>query len=59
VASCPHCGKPFQSGTLRAKAVAEEKAFDRKANVLFLAALVVVPAVLLFVHFQVYLQGTP
>ena len=59
LASCPHCGRPFQSGTLRAKAVAEEKAFDTKANVLFLAALVVVPALLLFVHFQGYLQGTP
>jgi hypothetical protein len=59
VASCPHCGRPFQSGTLRAKAVAEEKAFDRKANALFLAALVFVPAVLLLVHFQGYLPGTP
>ncbi len=57
-ASCPHCGKPFQPGALKAKAVAEDKAFEMKARVLFLVAFLGLPAVLLFVHFQGYLLGT-
>lgn len=59
VATCPHCGKPFQSGTLKAKASAEDSAFDKKSHALFLAALIVVPALLLVVNFQGYLHGTP
>ena len=57
-ASCPHCGEPFQPGALKAKAVAENKAFEMKARALFLIALLALPAVLLFVHFQGYLLGT-
>jgi hypothetical protein len=57
-ASCPHCGKAFQPVALKA-AVAEDKAFDKSARALFLAAFIAVPAVLLFVQFQGYLHGTP
>ena len=59
VASCPHCGEAFQPGALKAKAVGEDKAFDRKAHALFLAAFLALPAVLIFVQFQGYLDGTP
>lgn len=58
-ASCPHCGKAFQPGALKAKAVAEDKAFDRKAHALFIAAFLALPTVLLVVQFQNYLHGTP
>jgi hypothetical protein len=58
-ASCPHCGKAFQPGALQAKAVAEDRAFGRKAHALFLVAFLAVPAMLLLVHFQGYLHGSP
>jgi len=51
-ASCPHCGEPFQPGALKAKAVAEDKAFELKARALFLLVFLAFPAVLLLVHFQ-------
>jgi len=40
-ASCPHCGKAFQPGALNAKAVAEDKAFDKKFHILFLVMFLV------------------
>jgi hypothetical protein len=49
--SCPHCGKDFQPGLLRARAVAEDRAFDMKAHVLFLVAFLVLPAMLFFIPF--------
>jgi len=55
--SCPHCGEPFQPGALKAKAAAEDKAFQMKARVLFLAAFLVLPPALFLV--QGYLHGTP
>jgi hypothetical protein len=58
VDSCPHCGRAFPPGTLKAKAVAEDKAFDRKAHVLFLAAFALA-AVLVLVPHQSYFRGTP
>jgi hypothetical protein len=57
--TCPHCGEPFQAGALKAKAVAEDKAFEIKARALFLAAFLALPVVLLLVHFQGYLHGAP
>ena len=57
--SCPHCGKAFQPGALKTKAVAEGKAFEMKARLLFLAAFLALPAVLLLVHFQGYLHSAP
>ena len=50
-ASCPHCGKAFQPGSLDEKAVGEEKAFDQRSHVLFLVAFLVLPVVLIFVPF--------
>ena len=50
--SCPHCGEAFQPGTLRAKALAEDKAFNRKVYALFLAAFVVLAAVSIFILSQ-------
>ena len=46
------CRAPFEPGALKAKAVAEDKAFELKARVLFLAAFLALPAVFLLVHFQ-------
>ena len=45
----PHCGKDFQPGLLKARVVAEDKAFDMKARVLFLVAFLVLPAMLFFI----------
>ena len=56
--SCPHCEQAFQPGALKAKAVAEDKAFEMKARALFLLAFLAVPAVLLLVQFQGYLNGS-
>ena len=50
-ASCPHCGKGFQPGTLDEKAAKEDKAFDQRSHVLFLVALLVLPVVLFFIPF--------
>lgn len=55
--SCPHCGKGFQPGSLEAKAVAENKAFDRKLLVTFLAVFLIFPPALFFL--QGYLHGSP
>lgn len=49
---CPHCGKAFQPGTLKAKAVAEDKAFNRKAYGLLFAAFVALVAVSIFILSQ-------
>ena len=56
-ASCPGCGHTFQAGVLQAQAVAEEKAFSRKANALFFSGLLIVLGVLLFFQLQAYLNG--
>jgi hypothetical protein len=50
--SCPHCGQAFPPGTLKAKALAEDKAFNKKVYVLFLAALVALAAVSIFILSQ-------
>ena len=56
-ASCPSCEHVFQPGALQAQAVAEEKAFSRRANALFFSALLTLLGVLLFVQIQAYLNG--
>jgi hypothetical protein len=48
----------FQPGLLQASAVADEKAFSAKTNVLFLSLLVIWSAVLMFFQLQAYLDGT-
>ena len=55
--SYPHCGKSFQPGSLAAKAVAENRVFNRKAYVIFLAALLTLPLALFFI--QGYLHVSP
>ena len=50
-ASCPHCGKGFQSGSLDEKAAGEDKTFDQKSHALFLVAFLVLPIVLFFFPF--------
>jgi hypothetical protein len=35
---CPSCAVAFQAGELNAKADAEERAFNRKWNLIFIAA---------------------
>jgi hypothetical protein len=54
--SCPHCGKGFQPGSLAAKAVAENKVFDRKTYAIFLAAFLILPPALFLI--QGYLHGS-
>ena len=44
--SCPHRGNAFPAGTRKAKAFAEDKAFNRKGYALFLAALLILPPAL-------------
>jgi hypothetical protein len=50
-ASCPHCGKGFQSRSLDEKAAGEDKTFDQKSHALFLVAFLVLPIVLFFFPF--------
>ena len=52
VASCPHCGNAFPAGALQDKAIAEVKAFNRNINALFLAVLVALAAVSIFIFWQ-------
>lgn len=66
---CPHCrrlcftdaatccGQIFEPGVLQVQAVSKEKAFSRKANALFLYALLTVLTVLLLVQLQAYING--
>jgi hypothetical protein len=53
--SCPHCGKRFQPGSLAAQAVAENTAFARRNNAIFLAAFLILPPALFWI--QGYLHG--
>lgn len=52
LASCPHCGKAFPPATLKAKGLAEDKAFNRKVRALFLAVFVVWAVVSIFILAQ-------
>ena len=56
-ASCPNCLQTFQPGLLQASAVADERAFSAKTNVLFLGLFVIWFAVLVF-QLQGYLGGS-
>jgi len=57
LASCPHCGNALPAGTLKAKALLEDKAFNRKGYALCLAAFLVLPPALFFI--QGYLLASP
>ena len=54
---CPSCAKTFRPGVLAAQAIAKEKAFSTKANILFLSLFLTLLAVLVFVEVQAYLTG--
>jgi len=55
--SCPHCGNALPPGALKAKALAEDRAFNRKGYVLFLAAFLILPPALFLT--QGYLLVSP
>ena len=55
-AYCANCFQTFQPGWLQAYAVAEEKAFSAKANMLFLSLFLIWLAVMLFFQLQAYLD---
>ena len=57
-ASCPNCFQIFKPGALQAYAVAEEKSFSAKTNILFLGLFLTWLAVLLVLHLRGYLDGT-
>ncbi len=52
-ASCPSCLRAFRPGVLRAQAAAEERSFRIKYGTIYLAALLSVIALLLFVALRV------
>jgi len=54
-ASCPNCLKIFKPGALQASAVAGEKSFNAKTNMLFLSLFLIWLAVLLFFQLRGYL----
>ena len=51
-ASCPHCGQAFLPGTLQARAVAEDRAFNQKVYGLFLVVFIALAAVSVFILLQ-------
>ena len=57
-ASCPNCLQVFKVGALEASAIAEEKSFSAKANMIFLGLLVLWVAGFLFLQLGGYLNGT-
>ena len=56
-ASCQNCLQTFKPGVLQAYAVAEEKSFSVKTNVLFLSLLLIWVAVLIFLQLRGFLAG--
>jgi len=57
-ASCQNCLQTFKPGALQAFAVAEEKSFSAKTNVLFLSLFLVWLAMLVFFQLRGYLGTT-
>ena len=56
-ASCPNCFQVFKPGALQASAIAAEKSFSAKTNMLFLGLLLIWLAVLLVSYLGGYLDG--
>ena len=48
-ASCPNCSRVFEVGELDAKVNAEDRAFNRKANIVFLAVFLILMGALVLV----------
>ena len=57
-ASCQNCLQIFKPGVLQASAIAVEKSFSAKANVLFLGLLLTWFALLQLSYLGGYLDGT-
>jgi len=56
-ASCQNCLQVFKPGALQASAIAAEKSFSAKANMIFLGLLLLWVAVLLLSYLGGYLDG--
>ena len=57
-ASCPNCLQTFKPGALQASAVAAEKSFSAKRNMLFVSLFLIWLAVLLVFQLRGYLGTT-
>ena len=57
-ASCPNCFQVFKPGALQTSAIAAEKSFSAKSNILFLGLLLIWVAGLLLSYLGGYLDGT-
>ena len=57
-ASCQRCLQTFKPGVLRASAIAEEKPFSSKTNVIFLSLLLMWLATLVYFQLQALLATT-
>ena len=57
-ASCPNCLQTFKPGALQASAVAAEKSFSAKRNMLFVSLFLIWLAVLLVFQLRGYLGAT-
>jgi len=57
-ASCQNCLQVFKPGALQASAIAAEKSFSAKTNILFLSLLLIWFVVLLLSYLGGYLDGT-
>ncbi len=56
-ASCTTCAQPFQPGQLQKVSDAEDKAFKRKASVLFFTLLIISLGIVLAVILQGYMNS--
>ena len=57
-ASCQSCLQTFKPGVLQAYAIAEEKSFSLKTNVVFLSLFLILLATLVYFQLQALLLST-
>jgi len=57
-ASCQSCLQTFKPGVLQAYAIAEEKSFSSKTNVIFLSLFLIWLATLVYFQLQPFLAST-
>jgi len=57
-ASCQNCLQTFKPGVLRAYAIAEEKSFSLRTNVIFLSLFLIWLAMLAYFQLQAFLPST-
>ena len=51
-ALCPNCSRVFEAGELDAKVTAENRAFNKKSNMVFLTIFLILMGVLVFVELR-------